>query len=204
MARTMLDEHRTPKRFWADAISTACYISNRILRSILDLTPFELHFGRKPSISHFRPFGCKCFVLKRGNLDKFESRSLDGILLGYTPHGRSYRVYNFETNTVVKSCDVTFDETTPCPRGVFECVGDNEMEESIFADEGQQGVDGDEDEPLLPSTSSPEPVPASTLDAEAPQAITSSTAAVEASRVEGEIISEPGAPSHIQKVHPPQ
>jgi hypothetical protein len=27
---------------------------------------------------------------------------------------------------------------------------------------------------------------------------------VEASRVEGEIISEPGAPSHIQKAHPPQ
>jgi hypothetical protein len=28
--------------------------------------------------------------LKRGNLDKFESRSFDGILLGYIPHGRSY------------------------------------------------------------------------------------------------------------------
>jgi transposase InsO family protein len=28
MARTMLDDHRTPKRFWADAISTACYMSN--------------------------------------------------------------------------------------------------------------------------------------------------------------------------------
>jgi transposase InsO family protein len=28
MARMMLDEHRTPKRFWADTISTACYISN--------------------------------------------------------------------------------------------------------------------------------------------------------------------------------
>jgi transposase InsO family protein len=28
MARTMLDEHRTPRRFWTDAISTACYISN--------------------------------------------------------------------------------------------------------------------------------------------------------------------------------
>jgi hypothetical protein len=27
---------------------------------------------------------------------------------------------------------------------------------------------------------------------------------MEASRVEGEIISEPGAPSHIQKAHPPQ
>jgi transposase InsO family protein len=53
MARMMLDEHRTPRRFWADAISTACYISNRtFLRSILHLTPFELLFGRKPSISH--------------------------------------------------------------------------------------------------------------------------------------------------------
>jgi hypothetical protein len=42
MARTMLDEHRTPRRFWADAISTACYISNRIfLRSILHLTPLS-------------------------------------------------------------------------------------------------------------------------------------------------------------------
>jgi hypothetical protein len=78
-----------------------------------------------------------------------------------------------------------------------------EMKESIFVDEGLQGVDGDEDEPLLSSTSSPEPVPASTLEAEGPQATTSSTAAVEASRVAGEIISEPGAPSHIQKVHPP-
>jgi transposase InsO family protein len=28
MAKTMLDEHRTPRRFWADAISTACCISN--------------------------------------------------------------------------------------------------------------------------------------------------------------------------------
>jgi hypothetical protein len=106
-------------------------------------------------------------------------------LLGYTPHGRSYRVYSFETNTVVESCDVTFDETAPYPHCVFECAGDKEMEESIFVDEGLQGIDGDEDEPLLPSTSSPDPVPASTLEEEAHQAITSSTAVVEASRVEG-------------------
>jgi hypothetical protein len=167
------------------------------------LTPFELRFGRKPSVSHFRPFGCKCFVLKRGNLDKFESRSFDGILLRYTPHGRSYRVYSFETNTIVESCDVTFDEIAPCPRGVFERAGNKKMEESIFVDEGLKGVDGDEDEPLLPSTSSPDPVPASTLEAEAPHAATSSTAAVEASQVEGEIASERGGPSHIQKRHPP-
>jgi hypothetical protein len=93
---------------------------------------------------------------------------------------------------------VTFNETTPCPRDVLECGGDKEME-SIFIDEGLHGIDGDEDEPLLPSTSSPEPIPASTFEVEAPQATTSSTAVVEVSQVEGEIISKPGAPSHIQK-----
>jgi hypothetical protein len=124
-------------------------------------------------------------------------------LLGYTTHGRSNRVYSFDTNTVVEACDVTFDETTPCPRGVFERAGNKEMEESIFVDEGLQGINGDEDEPLLPSTSSPESVPASTLEAEASHATTSSTAAVEASRVEGEIVPEREAPSHIQKRHSP-
>jgi hypothetical protein len=80
MARMMLDEHRTPRYFWAEAINTACYISNRIfLRSLLNLTPFELCFGRQPTVSHLKPIGYKCFILKLGNLDKFESHSSDEI-----------------------------------------------------------------------------------------------------------------------------
>jgi hypothetical protein len=73
--------------------------------------------------------------LKRGTLDKFESRSSVGILLGYTPYDRSYRVFNLETNIIVESCNMTFDETAPCPRDVFECAGDKKMEENIFVDE---------------------------------------------------------------------
>jgi hypothetical protein len=113
-------------------------------------------------------------------------------------------VFDLETNTVVESCDMTFDETASYPRDAFECVGDKEMEESIFVDEELHGFDCDEDESLLLSTSSHELVPASTLKVEAPQSTTSSTAAMEVSRVEGEIISDQGAPSHIQKAHPPQ
>jgi hypothetical protein len=125
MVRTMLNENRTPRCFGADAIITAYYISNRIfLHSILHLTPFELRFGHKPSVSDLRPFSCKCFVLKHGNLKKFESHSSNGILLGYTPHGRSYRVFNFETNTVVESCDVRFNKTAHCLHDVFKCAGD--------------------------------------------------------------------------------
>jgi hypothetical protein len=201
----MLNEHMTPRHFWVDAISTACYISNRIfLCSIMHLTPFEFHFGCKPSVSDLKPFGCKCFILKCGNLDKFESRSSDDILLGYTPHGRSYRLFNLKTNTIVESYDATFDEIAHCPHDVFESTGDKKMEESIFVDEELHCFDSDKDEPLHPSIFSPELVPAFTLDAEGPQATTSSTTAVEATRVEGEIFSEQGALSHVHKAHPPQ
>jgi hypothetical protein len=58
---------------------------------------------------------------------------------------------------------VIFDETAHCPHDVFECAGDKKMDESIFVDEGLHDIDGDEDEPLPPSTSSPEHVFASTL-----------------------------------------
>jgi hypothetical protein len=78
------------------------------------------------------------------------------------------------------------------------------MKENIFVDEELQGFDGDEDEPLLPSTSSPKLVPTSTLKAETPQPTTSSTVAVEASWVEEEIIFKQGTFSHIQKTHPSQ
>jgi hypothetical protein len=135
--------------------------------------------------------------LKRDNLDKFVSHSSDGILLGYTPHDRSCRVFNLETNTVIELCDVTFDEIASCPRDVLECAGDKKMEVSIFVDEKLQGIDGGEDDSLRPSTSLSEHVPTFTLEVEAPQSTTSSTAAVEMSRVEGEIISESGALSHI-------
>ena len=80
MARTMLDEHRTPRKYWAEAVNTACYVSNRIfLRAFMYKTSYELQFGRQPRVDHLRVFGCRCFVLKEGNLDKFESRSSDDI-----------------------------------------------------------------------------------------------------------------------------
>ncbi|WVZ51956.1 hypothetical protein U9M48_003053 [Paspalum notatum var. saurae] len=122
MARTMLDEHRTLRRFWAEAVNTACYIANRIfLRAFLGMTSYELRFGRQPSIKHLRAFGCRCFVLKKaGHLDKFESRCLDGIFLGYASNSRAFRVWILEAKQVVETCEVSFDETMPCTTPAFE------------------------------------------------------------------------------------
>jgi hypothetical protein len=31
----MLDEHRTSRRFWAEEVNTACYVSNMIILQVL-------------------------------------------------------------------------------------------------------------------------------------------------------------------------
>jgi transposase InsO family protein len=64
MARTMLDEYKTPDQFWAEAINTACYSINRLyIYRILKKTSYELLTGKNPNVSYFRVFGSKCFIL---------------------------------------------------------------------------------------------------------------------------------------------
>jgi transposase InsO family protein len=54
MARTMLDEHRTPRSYWAEAVNTAYHVSNRILLlAFKRKTYYELMQGRAPKVSHF-------------------------------------------------------------------------------------------------------------------------------------------------------
>jgi hypothetical protein len=120
----MLDEHRTPRRFWAEEVNTACYVSNRIyLKVHKKKTYYELMHDCTPKVSHFHVFGCKCFILKKGKkLEKFETRSVDGIFFGYASHSRAYHVLNLETNQIVETCEVTFDETKPRSQLVFECA----------------------------------------------------------------------------------
>jgi hypothetical protein len=92
MARTMLDEYKTPDRFWAEAINTACYSINRLyLHRILKKTSYELLTGKKPNVSYFRVFGSKCFILvKRGRKSKFAPKAVEGFLLGYDSNTRAY------------------------------------------------------------------------------------------------------------------
>jgi hypothetical protein len=62
-------------------------------------------------------------VLKHGYLNKFDSRSCDGIFLCYALHSRAYYVLKMETNPIMETCEVTFNETAPCPSHVFEPTG---------------------------------------------------------------------------------
>jgi hypothetical protein len=132
----ILNEHRTPRRFWAKMINTACHMSNRIFfRAFLNKTSYELRFGWPPKVSHFRVFGSRCFVFKQENLDKLESQSFDGVFLGYLSHSRAYHVLNLETIWIMETCEVTFDETLPSSSPVFEPTCLDQMGKTIFVEE---------------------------------------------------------------------
>jgi hypothetical protein len=113
MARTMLNEYKTPDRFWAEAINTTCYSINQLyLHRILKKTSYELLIGKNPNVSYFRIFGSKCFILiERGRKSKFAPKAVEGFLLGYDSNTRAYRVFNKSTGVVEVSCDIVFDET---------------------------------------------------------------------------------------------
>ncbi|WVZ89238.1 hypothetical protein U9M48_035664 [Paspalum notatum var. saurae] len=209
MARTMLVEHRTPRHFWAEAVNTACYIANRIfLRAFLGMTSYELQFGRQPSVKHLRAFGCRCFVLKKaGHLDKFESRCLDGIFLGYAFSSRAFRVWILGAKQVVETCEVSFDETMPCTTPAFELSGDDEEGTPIFEDE--EGAVDDGDAGATAPAAAPAPSTTSSDDDGGPLPIASSLlpqrqAHAEAGPTEdaGEVTSEIVPSRQIEWDHP--
>ncbi|GJS39509.1 putative ribonuclease H-like domain-containing protein [Tanacetum coccineum] len=72
--------------FWAEAVSTACYVQNRVLvTKPHNKTPYELLHGRPHSISFMRPFRCPVTTLNTLDpLGKFDEKADEGFFVGYT------------------------------------------------------------------------------------------------------------------------
>jgi hypothetical protein len=109
----MLSEYNVSDSFWAEAINTSCHTSNRLYcHRLLKKTLYELLIGRKPNISYFRVFGCKCYILRKGtHLSKFQSKCDEGFFLGYSLNSKPCRVHSQSSGLVEECCDVEFDET---------------------------------------------------------------------------------------------
>ncbi|GJZ58688.1 putative ribonuclease H-like domain-containing protein [Tanacetum coccineum] len=114
-ARTMLADSFLPNTFWAEAVSTACYVLNRVLvTKPHNKTPYELVTGKIPIISYIRPFGCHVTILNTiDHLGKFDGKSDEGFLVGYSLQSKAFRVYNLETKRVEENLHITFLETKP-------------------------------------------------------------------------------------------
>jgi hypothetical protein len=118
VARTMLDEYKTPDSFWAEAINTACRAASRLyLHRYLNKAPYEIITGKNPSVHYLRVFGCKCFILNsKPKTSKFASKVDEGFLIGYGTNEHAYCVFNKTTGCVDTTVDVNFDESNGSQR----------------------------------------------------------------------------------------
>ena len=76
MVRSMISYSSLPVSFWGYAIKTAVDILNVVPSKSVSKTPLELWNGRKPSLRHYRIWGCPTRVLKKNKQIRFKNRSV--------------------------------------------------------------------------------------------------------------------------------
>ena len=112
-AQSMIAQARLPKMYWAEAISTAVYVRNRMPTTAIkgNTTPYERWYERKPNVSHLRVFGCMAFAhgpdSKRQKLDKKAERLR---FVGYCRTSKGYRLFDEIKRKMVVRRDVEFNE----------------------------------------------------------------------------------------------
>ncbi|GKB26871.1 putative ribonuclease H-like domain-containing protein [Tanacetum coccineum] len=115
----MLADSKLPTMFWTEAVSTTCYVLNRVLVTSPHIkTPYELLSGKVPNISHFKPFGYQVTILNTSDhLGKFEGKADEGFIIGYAANSKAYRVYNLSSKKVEEALNLRYLEDKPNIQG---------------------------------------------------------------------------------------
>ena len=75
------------------------------------MTPFQAWYGFKPPVHFFRTFGCVAHVkIAGGHQSKLDDCSTPMVFIGYELRSKAYRFSNPNTERVIISRDVVFDE----------------------------------------------------------------------------------------------
>lgn len=112
MVRSMMNNFNLPSYLWGEALKTAMYILNRVPSKSVPKTPFEHWIGRKPSLNHFRVWGCPAEVrLFNPSEKKIDPRTVRCYFIGYPEHSKGYRFYcNIGGSRIVESLTAKFLE----------------------------------------------------------------------------------------------
>ena len=82
-----------PLSFWGYALETAAFTLNRAPSKSVEMTPYELCFGKKPKLSFLKVWGCDAYV-KKLQPDKLEPKSENFVFVGYPKETVGYTFYH--------------------------------------------------------------------------------------------------------------
>ncbi|GJV31640.1 ribonuclease H-like domain-containing protein [Tanacetum coccineum] len=109
--QTLLFQVHLPPNYWTEALNMAVYLVNILpSRAIENEVPFTCLFGTKPDYSLLCVFGCLCYP-HLDNEHKLGARATPSIYLRHASNHRGYRCLDLNTNKIIISRHVTFDET---------------------------------------------------------------------------------------------
>ncbi|GKC15626.1 ribonuclease H-like domain-containing protein, partial [Tanacetum coccineum] len=136
--RTMLADSLLPTTFWAEVVSTACYVQNWVLvTKPHKKTPDELLHGRPPSISFMRPFGCHVTILNTlDTLCKFDGNDDEGFFVGYSIN-RTGPDWLFDIDLLTNSMNYE-PATAGNQTNRNACIKDNSSEDAVADDAGKK------------------------------------------------------------------
>eukprot|EP00043_Microstomoeca_roanoka_P020225 m.240936 g.240936 ORF g.240936 m.240936 type:complete len:1206 (-) comp17131_c4_seq9:277-3894(-) len=100
MSRALLIDARLGEDFWAAAMLHSAYVLNF-------LGPFQRLFGRNPPLENLQRFGVIAYV-KRESTRKWQTRSTQGIYLGFDWRTRAHKIYIPETKRMILTIHARF------------------------------------------------------------------------------------------------
>ena len=108
----MLSDSGLSKKFWAEAIATACYLQNRMPTiSVQNQTPYQAWTGKAPDLKHLRVFGSTAYAHQPSEKrQKLDARALEYTMIGYSSESKGYKLWDDNKKRIHISRDVVFDE----------------------------------------------------------------------------------------------
>nr|GEY31042.1 retrovirus-related Pol polyprotein from transposon TNT 1-94 [Tanacetum cinerariifolium] len=133
-ARTMLADSFLPNTFWAESVSTACYVLNRVLvTNPQHKTPYELLTGKIPIISYIRPFGCHVTILN--TIDHLENKANKTASLKKTNNSAGTQD-SFDPGNSKIEAENAQEYYIPSLKDIYEVSRDGIFTSASYDDEG--------------------------------------------------------------------
>jgi hypothetical protein len=111
-SNAMRIEAGLPAEYWEFACECAVYLRNRGPIKNKEITPWEDWYKEKPSVAHYKVFGCPAWVhIPKVKRDKIKTKAWKGVFVGYRDDTvTTYKIWVPSVQLVEEARFVIFDE----------------------------------------------------------------------------------------------